>query len=357
MDRAVRVLFLSDTHLGFDHPARPRVERRRRGPEFFAACRRALEPARRGEVDAVVHGGDLLFRSRVPAWLVAEAVAPLREVADAGVPVVIVAGNHERSRIPYPLLAAHPDIHLVDAPRTVRLRVRGVDLAVAGFPFARHVDRVAFATTLEATGWRRAAADVRLLAIHQAIEGATVGPHGFVFRPGPEVVAGADLPRGLAAVLCGHVHRAQVLRRDLAGRPLPAPVVLAGSTCRTSFAERDETKGYVVLDLAPDERHGGGRLVAARFRPLPARPMIVLEPAVGGLAARDLAATLARLLCGLDPDAIVCLRPRGRPRASALGVLEAAALRRLAPPTMTVSLDRRTAAELLGPGPAEPRRR
>ncbi len=54
-----RVLFVSDTHLGFDLPARPRVERRRRGPDFFANFERALAPALRGEADLVVHGGDL----------------------------------------------------------------------------------------------------------------------------------------------------------------------------------------------------------------------------------------------------------------------------------------------------------
>ena len=62
----MRVLFVSDTHLGFDLPARPRVDRRRRGPDFFACFERALEPALRGEADVVVHGGDLLYRSRVP---------------------------------------------------------------------------------------------------------------------------------------------------------------------------------------------------------------------------------------------------------------------------------------------------
>ncbi len=59
----VRVLFVSDTHLGFDLPLRPRsfVERRRRGPDFFACFERALEPALRGDdADVVVHGGDLL---------------------------------------------------------------------------------------------------------------------------------------------------------------------------------------------------------------------------------------------------------------------------------------------------------
>ena len=73
----LRVLFVSDTHLGFDLPARPRVDRRRRGPDFFAGFARALEPALRGEVDVVVHGGDLLYRSRVPATLVHRALQPL----------------------------------------------------------------------------------------------------------------------------------------------------------------------------------------------------------------------------------------------------------------------------------------
>ena len=31
----IRVLLLADTHLGFDLPSKPRVERRRRGPDFF----------------------------------------------------------------------------------------------------------------------------------------------------------------------------------------------------------------------------------------------------------------------------------------------------------------------------------
>lgn len=38
------MLFLADTHLGFDDPLRTRVERRRRAPEFFESFRRALAP-------------------------------------------------------------------------------------------------------------------------------------------------------------------------------------------------------------------------------------------------------------------------------------------------------------------------
>ena len=121
----IRILFLADTHLGFDLPARPRVERRRRGPDFFANTERALAPALRGEVDFVVHGGDLLYRSRVPPQLVDAAFAPLKRVADAGVPVLLVPGNHERSHIPHALLSLHPRIHIFDRPRTFVLQARG----------------------------------------------------------------------------------------------------------------------------------------------------------------------------------------------------------------------------------------
>jgi hypothetical protein len=50
----IRILFLADTHLGFDLPFRPRIQRRRRGPEFFANFERALRPALRDRVDCVV---------------------------------------------------------------------------------------------------------------------------------------------------------------------------------------------------------------------------------------------------------------------------------------------------------------
>ena len=144
----LRVLLLADTHLGLDLPVRPRIERRRRGADFFANTVRALQPALRGEVDLVVHGGDLLFRSRVPPDLVQRAMAPLFEVADAGVPVYLVPGNHERGRIPYPLLARHPLPNSSPLPPPVpsvpiaRSRVpspRAVTSSTAGVPAARVV--------------------------------------------------------------------------------------------------------------------------------------------------------------------------------------------------------------------------
>jgi exonuclease SbcD len=331
----LKILLLADTHLGFDLPARPRVERRRRGPDFFANTRLALEPALRGEADLVVHGGDLLFRSKVPAALVAAALEPLLEVADRGVPVFLVPGNHERSALPYPMLASHADLHVFDRPRTVVVISKGVRVAVSGFPCERDGIRSRFGELVDATRWREQAADIRVLCVHQTVEGAKV--QGYTFRGGDDVVRGRDLPESFAAILSGHIHRSQVLERDLSGRTLPAPVFYPGSVERTSLAERDEAKGFFTLTAVPDPDRGG-RIVDRVFHELPARPMVpvVIDPA--GLDAAALTRRLAAELAGLVPDAVVHVHIDGDLAPGAEAALRADQLRSLHPPTMTVEL-------------------
>ncbi len=330
----LRVLLFGDTHVGFDTPRRPRVERRRRGPDFLAAYQRALEPALRGEVDLVVHGGDLLHRSGLPAHFTELALAPLLRVADLGVPVFLVPGNHERSRIPHPLLALHPRLHIFHGPDTFAGVWGGLRVAVSGFPYARRVRGAAFREELEATRFRDHPADLRLLCVHQAVEGATVGPSGFTFRRGADVIAASDLPGAFDAVLSGHIHRAQVLRRDLAGAPLASPVFYAGSVERTSFAEANETKGYMRLFARPGAR------VESTFVPLPTRPMRQLE--LGGPDAED---QLTDWLRHCEADAVVQLRwlgPGPPPSASRL--------RQIAPESMNLAVSWR-ANESPRPGP------
>jgi DNA repair exonuclease SbcCD nuclease subunit len=314
----MRVLFVSDTHLGIDLPARPRVERRRRGEDFFRSFERALAPAFAGEVDVVLHGGDLLYRSRVPPWLAEAALAPLRRVASSGIPVRVVPGNHERARIPYPLLALHPNLHVFDRPCTFTLEARGLRVAFVGFPYASQV-RSRFVSLLADARRGERAADARVLCLHQCIEGATCGPRDFTFRTGEDVIRQVDLPRDLAVVLSGHVHRHQVLRsRDGPG------VVYAGSVERTSFAEAGETKGVVVLELS------AAGLAAMDFRPLLARPMLIRPISVAGLGAAQVRSRLAQVLEGTPPDAVVQLRIEGTPAPGVGAVLGAAAIRDLA---------------------------
>ena len=332
----IRILLVADTHIGFDQPRRPRVDRRRRGPDFLACFRAALEPARAGQVGLVVHGGDLLFRSRVPPTLVETALSPLIEVAERGVPVCLVAGNHERSAIPRTLSTAHPNLHIFDAPRTVRFDIDGVSVAVSGIPFVRDIGRC-FEDRVAATGHEAEAADINLLCIHQSVEGARVGPAGYVFRPGADVVPGRAIPSGFAAVLSGHIHRSQVITHDLARRRNAAPVIYPGSVERTSFAEQDETKKYALLDIVSDDTPGG-RLARVRFRALPARPMLTIDIAERDVDGHDLDTVLRSFLKSAPADAVLRIRADARIVESSPEVFRAARLREMVPPTTNISL-------------------
>jgi len=260
---------------------------------------------------------------------------PILNAPDQGIPVYLVPGNHERSAIPHIHLADHPNIHIFDKPRTYVWQKDDVTLALAGFPFVRHGIRHDFLRRLDQTGWRDANADIQILCIHQSIDGATVGPVGYVFRYAPNVIKTSDIPATFSAVLSGHIHRFQILTNDLKGKTLSAPVFYPGAIQRTSFAEKNETKGYLILELEKDGSKSG-RLKQWQFHQLPARPMVQLNVYPRHLDAAKLRSWVESKMSELPKDAIVKLKVHGRMSQDAMAVLRAASLRAIAPPTMNI---------------------
>lgn len=251
----VRILHVSDTHLGTRRYVRGGPPGWSRAHDHHAAFRRAVSPALRGDVDLVVHTGDVFDRSRPPARWVAAGAALLEEVARR-VPLVLISGNHDRRGIRRHLPLTVPGLHVVDSP--TRLRIRDVVLALV--PYRRTAEAWA------AAAHRAVGPGADLLLCHQSFHGSRVP--GLVFRVGHhrETVGEAHLPPGIRHVLCGHIHPRQALRVG------PAEVVHPGSSERTAFSERGEPKGYAIWGLA--------RTVSWRFVDLPARPMrVVTTPA------------------------------------------------------------------------------
>jgi DNA repair exonuclease SbcCD nuclease subunit len=331
----LRALLLGDTHLGFDYPFKPRIRRRRRGDDFFRNFRLAIKPALEGKVDLVVHGGDLFTRSRVPEALAECAMAPLKQAADTGIPVFLVPGNHERSKIPLHLWSLHPNLFIFREPRTFRFEVAGMSVALSGFPFVRKVGDK-FVDLVQSTGYEHQQADVRLLCLHQAVEGARVGPVDYTFKGGPDVIRGCDIPGGFAALLSGHIHRAQRLIRGLSGEAFAAPVIYPGSVERTAFAERFESKGFLLLEFSPNNH--GGRLERVEFVKLPARPMVVLELDSYKHETGKLLEQLRSRLADLNPDSVVRIRIKDDGSSRLREQLTASYLRKLTPETMNVSV-------------------
>jgi exonuclease SbcD len=272
---SVRIVFFADTHLGFDFPVKPRVERRRRGPDFFDNFHRVLDYAKRTRPDVVLHGGDVFFRARVPQLIVDMVYHDLFEFAGEGIPVLIVPGNHERSILPASLFLEHPNLYIFDRPKTFVFHVNGSQVAFSGFPCRRKDVRSKFSTLLQESGWMQYADACQLLCLHQTVEGARVGPSGYTFRRGADVIPRTELPQDAVAVLSGHIHREQVLASKSLDRKIIPRVIYPGSIERTSFAERDERKGFYEITFVEAGR-GNWQIERLDFHELPARPMVDL---------------------------------------------------------------------------------
>ncbi len=311
---AIRFIFFSDSHLGYDYPFRPRVERRRRGDDFFRNFDIVLERAIEEKVDFLIHGGDLFYRSKIPEKLVWMVFQRIFKVADKGIPVFIVPGNHERSNIPHGLFALHEHVHIFEEPGSIVLNVRGNNVMISGFPNDRDHVRTNFPNLVDATCWQHQEADLRLLCIHQAVDGSRI--ENFTFRGRDDVVNPRDIPRKFDAVLAGHIHKWQKLE----GSP---PVFYPGSLERTSFIERFEEKGYF------DFTWQGGAL-RHQFVELPARPMFVLEYDAELEDADTIVRKLHRDLLKLPRDAVV--------RITISGEMNPALIRGTIPDTMNATL-------------------
>lgn len=332
-----RVLFLADTHLGYDAPLRPVVQRRRRGDDFFSNYLKALQPALTRKVDLVLHGGDLFFRSRIHPVIVQAAFEPLLQIADLGIPVFIIPGNHERSNIPRSLLNNHPGIVVFDRPQTHVLTLQGCRLALVGFANIRQNPRLLFKRRLEEAAWRDCEAEIRFLCMHQTLEGAQVGVQNYTFREGNEVIRGCDIPSGFDAVLCGHIHRHQILTKCLNGKKINAPVYYPGAIERTSFAERNERKGYLLLTIqsVPNRR------IDHQFVLLDTRPMIDLVITSRGLSLAQAREWLIQQIRSLDANAIVRVRTHEQEAESLIKTLNDRWLRSIAPKSMNINWSHR----------------
>jgi DNA repair protein SbcD/Mre11 len=241
----MRILHLTDTHIGSVMHVLGSPSGWSREADHLTAMETALQPALQGQVDLVVHSGDLYNRSRPSARAMHGATRLLRRVARQ-VPVVLMPGNHDRRGIKRSLPMGVPGLHVFDSPSV--FRYKGLRLGV--MPFRRQAARWAE---------EAAALDCEVLVAHQAFHGARVP--GFTFRVGAQkdTLGAQHLPPRLRWVMCGHIHPRQVTSVG------EVQVVQPGSTERTSFSEADETKGYAMWEF--------GRRVTYTFVDLPARPM------------------------------------------------------------------------------------
>lgn len=331
MSTSLRILHTADSHIGADLPVRGNGKYARRGSDFVTSFRRVLARAHEYQVDVVIHAGDLFDRSHPGDGAITAGTEPLWQLAQAGLPVVIVPGNHERSVLPGALLLSHPNIHVLRERQTVVLNCHGLRVAIAGLPCLRRTASAGFAQAVQATNWKQAHADVNLLAVHQTFAGARCGPANFQFRTGDDVVPREAIPPGFHCIAAGHIHRYQILSTlDPDGPPL----VYCGSPDRIAFAELGEPKGCVIVDF-----------VAGRARPRfvehAVRPMEIVPFDVTGLSGSQVVEHILELIQTVPAEAVVQVRLSGQATRRSLSGLQATTRIRAARPDLIATVSSR----------------
>jgi DNA repair exonuclease SbcCD nuclease subunit len=280
----------------------------------------------------VLHGGDVFFRAKVPQLIVDMVYSDLFEFAGEGIPLLIVPGNHERSILPTSLFLEHPNIHIFDQPKTFTFKVEDAQLAFSGFPCRRKDVRGRFSSLLQETGWGQYNDSCQLLCLHQTVEGARVGPSGYTFRRGDDVIPREALPSDAAAVLSGHIHRQQVLGVHRAGENCSPRVIYPGSIERTSFAERDERKGFYDITFT-QEQNADWQIEKLDFQELPARPMVdlILGKSLATSGVVEFIQVESRKM---EPDSIVRLRCEDEIDPAVKKSVTSSLLREILPETM-----------------------
>lgn len=259
-----RILHTSDTHLGHQQYSATDPEGlNQRQEDTYAAWHRTVDAAIEGRYDLFLHAGDLFDGVRPSNRALHQALSGFLKLSEAGIPAVVIAGNHE-----------HPKMRETGSPFRLFEHLRGIHPVYKG-----HAETIEIPMTDRGAG---PAGPLRIHAVPQcptsqalrqeveALQPAGDGRdllvlHGSV--PSLPAFAHAEFNEltldpqwftdRFAYVALGHYHGATEV--------LPH-AWYCGAPERVSMAEAGEEKGYLEVEIDP------GRPARVTFHALPGRP-------------------------------------------------------------------------------------
>ncbi len=295
----IKLLHLADLHIGMENYGRldPASGLHTRLLDYLARLDEAIDYGMEAGVDVVLIAGDI-YKNRTPnPTHQREFARRVRRIRRAGVPVIILIGNHDVSPAAgrahsieiFDTLAVE-GVTIADRPRLHQIETRAGPLQLIALPWvtrhnllAKEDLRLVSFGEIEAILLQRIEQFLHhtvesldpdiptVLTIHGTIDGATVGAER-------QIMLGKDLvlPKSFVAlaqvdyVAMGHIHKHQSLGQH-------PPVVYPGSIERIDFGEEHEDKGCVLVELergqaelalpqagGPPFRHGRGRCAQQR---------------------------------------------------------------------------------------------
>lgn len=314
----IRLLHIADIHIGMENYGRPDPQTGINGRvmDFLRRLSDAVDYALDHEIDLVIFAGDA-YKTRDPnPTFQREFARRMKRLADAGIPVVMLVGNHDLPAVAQRATSISifstldvPNVVVGEREKLWQLTCRrGQPVQVATVPYplksgllADEESRGRSIAEVDALMQQALAENIRALAAearqqpdvpavltgHFSVQEATQGSERNIMI-GRDVAA----PRSALAdpswdyVALGHIHKHQSLNGD--AHP---PVIYSGSLERIDFGEEREPKGWVVATV--QRGHTDWQFITHYRRP--SRPFVSITVDVRQEAGDPTAAVVAAL--------------------------------------------------------------
>ncbi len=277
IESPLRILHFADLHVGMERYGKidPATGLNGRVMDFLRRLSDIISYAVDQDVDMVIFAGDA-YKNRDPnSTYRREFSWRIKELADRGIPIVMVPGNHDLPAVSARASSIEvfdtlgvPNVYVLDREQLVTLQTkRGDPVQIAAVPYPLiselvsneeyrgvslealdHLVSRKLVEVIESFGDRakQQPAIPAILIGHFSVDNAELGSERGVMV-GRDVV----VPRSAVAdpvwdyVALGHVHKHQDINKK--GHP---PVVYSGSVERIDFGEAREPKGWVLAQVS-----------------------------------------------------------------------------------------------------------
>jgi len=293
----MKIIHFADLHLGVENYGRPdpATGLSTRVNDFLNVFDELVDYALEIRADLVIFCGDA-YRTREPTQTQQREFARrIGRLASNNVPVFLLVGNHDLPNAIgratateiFDTLAVR-NVYVAAKPDIYKITTAGGPIQIVAIPWLRRsglltreearnldieqVNRKLQEALTQVIAEKTVALDPALpavLAAHLWVTGARAGSEmRMVMGQEPAVLISNIANPAYDYIALGHIHQRQVLAED-------PPVVYAGSLERIDFGEKDDEKGFYVVDI----RDGGDgkRRASYEFHPVKARRFLTIE--------------------------------------------------------------------------------
>ncbi len=257
----MKLIHCSDTHLGYSdyHKIDPITGINQREQDSYNAWNFLIEEILRQQPDFVVHAGDLFHTTRPTNRAIALALEGIQQVSDAGIPFVLISGNHSTPKIRatgsiFESIALFPKVHAAFQSKYQKFKIG--DCTIHCIPHCSLTEELQAAYE-EIKPAKKA--KYQILVTHGSWAGQksfSMGEFNEQKLPDLEQISRVKFDY----IALGHYHKHIRIKPN---------VIYSGSTERTSFNEAGNPTGYVQADLAEEK---------IDYIEIPSRSMFKLEP-------------------------------------------------------------------------------